>query len=145
MALLKEDGSLDIEHINKLPIEEYMEVIGELTETQYKEYLSKIPLNESKETTKAVLVNYLMEEDGENWSQRFDNMRKNFSGQKEIDDLRDIKEKLIKLIDARKINPNTTIAQLVGGKYNGNKFGTITGMEANRRAGIAKRGGKHFE
>ena len=64
MALLKEDGSLDIERINKLPIEEYMEVIGELTETQYKEYLSKIPLNESKETTKAVLVNYLMEEDG---------------------------------------------------------------------------------
>lgn len=64
MALLKEDGSLDIERINKLPIEEYMEVIGELTETQYKEYLSKIPLKESKETTKAVLVNYLMEEDG---------------------------------------------------------------------------------
>lgn len=64
MALLKEDGSLDIERINKLPIEEYMEVIGELTETQYKEYLSTPPLNESKETTKAVLVNYLMEEDG---------------------------------------------------------------------------------
>ena len=64
MALLKEDGSLDIERINKLPIEEYMEVIGELTETQYEEYLSKIPLNESKETTKAVLVDYLMEEDG---------------------------------------------------------------------------------
>ena len=64
MALLKEDGSLDIERINQLPIEEYMEEIGELTETQYKEYLSKIPLNESKETTKAVLVNYIMEEDG---------------------------------------------------------------------------------
>lgn len=64
MALLKEDGSLDIERINQLPIEEYMEEIGELTETQYKEYLSKIPFNESKETTKAVLVNYIMEEDG---------------------------------------------------------------------------------
>ena len=64
MALLKEDGSLDIERINQLPIEEYMEEIGDLTDTQYKEYLSKIPLNESKETTKAVLVNYLMEEDG---------------------------------------------------------------------------------
>jgi hypothetical protein len=28
MALLKEDGSLDIERINQLPIEEYMEEIG---------------------------------------------------------------------------------------------------------------------
>jgi hypothetical protein len=64
MALLKEDGSLGIEHINELPIEEYMEEIGNLTEEQYEEYLSKIPPNESKETTKAVLVNYLMEEDG---------------------------------------------------------------------------------
>ena len=72
-------------------------------------------------------------------------MKKNYSGQKEIDDLRDIKEKLIKLIDARQINPNTTIAQLVGGKYNGNNFGSITGMEANRRAQIARRGGKHYE
>lgn len=87
----------------------------------------------------------LLSKDGGTLSQRFGNMGKNYSAQKEIDDLRDIKEKLIKLIDARKINPNTTIAQLVGGKYNGNKFGTITGMEANRRAGIAKRGGKHFE
>ena len=38
MALLKEDGSLDIERINKLPLEEYMEEIGGLTEEQYKEY-----------------------------------------------------------------------------------------------------------
>lgn len=87
----------------------------------------------------------LTSKNGGTLSQRWDNMKKNFSGQKEIDDLRDIKEKLIKLIDARQINPNTTIAQLVGGKYNGNKFGSITGMEANRRAQIARRGGKHFE
>ena len=30
MALLKEDGSLDIERINALPLEEYKEVIGSL-------------------------------------------------------------------------------------------------------------------
>lgn len=31
MALLKEDGSLDIERINKLPLEEHMNEIGSFT------------------------------------------------------------------------------------------------------------------
>ena len=38
MALLKEDGSLDIERINKLPIEDYMEEIASLNKKQYNEY-----------------------------------------------------------------------------------------------------------
>lgn len=63
MALLKEDGSLDIERINKLPIEEYMDVVGDLTEEQYEEYISKLPINESKESMKAVLVDYTLEEE----------------------------------------------------------------------------------
>lgn len=46
MALLKEDGSLDIERINKLPREERMREIGSFTREQFQEYLSKIPLNE---------------------------------------------------------------------------------------------------
>ena len=54
MTLLKEDGSLNIEHINQLPIEEYMDVVGDLTEEQYEEYLSKLPINESNESMKAV-------------------------------------------------------------------------------------------
>ena len=60
MALLKEDGSLDIERINKLPIEEYMNVIGDLTKEQYEVYLSKLPINESHEPTRAIKVNYTM-------------------------------------------------------------------------------------
>lgn len=56
MALLKEDGSLDIERINKLPIEEYMDVVGDLTEEQYEEYLSKLPINESKEPIRVIKV-----------------------------------------------------------------------------------------
>lgn len=63
MALLKEDGSLDIERINKLPLEEYMEEMGTLTEEQVKEYLSKVPINESKEPTRAVVVDYTLMED----------------------------------------------------------------------------------
>ena len=48
MALLKEDGSLDIERINKLPLEEHMKEIGSFTREQFKQYVSTIPLNESE-------------------------------------------------------------------------------------------------
>ena len=63
MALLKEDSSLDIERINNLPFEEYMNTMGDLTQEQVKEYLSKLPINESKESMKAVLVDYTLEEE----------------------------------------------------------------------------------
>ena len=45
MALLKEDGSLDVERIDKLPLEEYMNAMGDLTQGQVKEYISKSPIN----------------------------------------------------------------------------------------------------
>lgn len=56
MALLKEDGSLDVKHINKLPLEEYMDTIGDLSEEQYEEYLSKLPINESNEPIRVIKV-----------------------------------------------------------------------------------------
>ena len=58
MALLKEEGSLDIERINNLPLEEYMEAMGDLTEEQIKEYNSKLPLSESNEPMMATEVDY---------------------------------------------------------------------------------------
>jgi hypothetical protein len=63
MEYLKEDGNLDIERINSLPLEEYMDVIGDLTEEQYEEYVSKLPINESHEPMQAVVVDYTLEED----------------------------------------------------------------------------------
>ena len=63
MKYLKENGKLDIKRINQLPIEEYMDVVGDLTEEQYKEYLSKLPINESNESMKAVVVDYTLEEE----------------------------------------------------------------------------------
>jgi hypothetical protein len=54
---------LDIERINKLPIEEYMEEIGNFTNEQRKEYYSKSPINESKEPVRSVAVDYTLEED----------------------------------------------------------------------------------
>lgn len=68
MIYLKEYGSLDVERINQLPIDEYVEVMGTLTQEQYKEYeehISKQPINESREGTKPIIVECTMEEDVE--------------------------------------------------------------------------------
>jgi len=65
MALLKEDGSLDIEWINKLPINEWMNLMGDLTEEQFEEYESKCPLNEGINTVRIHMVDCSMEEDME--------------------------------------------------------------------------------
>ena len=63
MMFLKEDRSLDIERINKLPLEEYMDMMGDLTQEQVREYVTKLPINESKEPMKAVIVDYTLEEE----------------------------------------------------------------------------------
>ena len=54
MALLKEDGSLDIERINNLPREERMREIGSFTREQFQEYLSKTPINEGYTHTRVI-------------------------------------------------------------------------------------------
>ena len=51
---LKEDGSLDIERINSLPLYEFTEVIGCLSGSQRKYYYSNMPILEGKQHTKAV-------------------------------------------------------------------------------------------
>ncbi len=63
--LLKEDGSLDVERINKLPLEEYMDTVGDFTEEQYCEYLKKSPINESRSPMKVVYHNPKIEEECE--------------------------------------------------------------------------------
>ena len=63
MIYLKEDGRLDIERINKLPIEEYMEEVGNFTNEKREEYYSKSPISESTEPTRSVTVDYTLEED----------------------------------------------------------------------------------
>ena len=65
MALLKEDGSLDIDRINNLPKNDWMNLMGELTNEQFKEYKSKCPLNEGINSEIIYEVNCTMEEDME--------------------------------------------------------------------------------
>lgn len=62
MVYLKEDGSLDMERINKLSLEEKTEMMGSFTRKQMKEYISKMPITESCGTVKVIKVNYKMED-----------------------------------------------------------------------------------
>ena len=56
MALLKQDGSLDVERIQKLPSNEYLYEIRNFTKEQYEEYVSKLPINEAQETITPIFV-----------------------------------------------------------------------------------------
>jgi len=78
MAYLKEDGSLDIERINSLPYEEYMDAMGDLTQERVQEYLSKLPIDESDEPMRAIVVDYPMEEDGVDADELINNLGKRY-------------------------------------------------------------------
>lgn len=75
---------------------------------------------------------------------RFKTAKANWKSQGELNDINNLIQSLSEFVDAGELNPNMTIAQLIGGKYNGNKFGRMTGMSANRRSQITKRGGSHY-
>ena len=62
MALLKEDGSLDVERINNLPLDERLHEIGKFTREQVEEYFSKAPIKESHMPITPIKVDYKMED-----------------------------------------------------------------------------------
>ncbi len=57
MVPLKEDGSLDIERIEKLPPEEHMKQVGAFSREQFEEYVSTLSLDESREYPRTAIVN----------------------------------------------------------------------------------------
>ncbi len=61
MALLKEDGSLNIEWINELPLEEHLNVVAGLTPQQHKEYCAKQSVYEAKSSQRVFYVDKPME------------------------------------------------------------------------------------
>ena len=75
MALLKEDGSLDIERINKLPLEEYWKEMGTLTQEQIEDYITKLPVNESNEPMQVISVDFPIEKYGVNADTVINNLR----------------------------------------------------------------------
>lgn len=75
---------------------------------------------------------------------RWNNAKKNWSNQGELNNLNDLIQSISEFVDNGEINPQTTIAQLIGGKYNHGRFGRMTGKAANRRNQIARLGGTAY-
>lgn len=63
LKYLNEVGRLDVEKINKLPFEEYMDAMGQLGDEQIQEYLEAMPLDECNEPVHAVEVDYTLEDE----------------------------------------------------------------------------------
>lgn len=80
---------------------------------------------------------------GAGLKQKFNNARQNWNTQGQLNGLNNLKQQLEQFIDSGQLNPQMTIAQLVGGKYNGNKFGRMSGMIGNRQSQISRRGGQY--
>lgn len=58
MLPLKEDGSLNIELIKKLPLDDYLEALGSFTHQQLQEYMSKLPEDRTGEPMIAHKVDF---------------------------------------------------------------------------------------
>ena len=66
MDFAKQNGSLDIEKIADLPIEERMKYVDNLTDEQYHQYaklLSSKSMNEGRKHTREIFVDYTMEDE----------------------------------------------------------------------------------
>lgn len=74
---------------------------------------------------------------------RFSDAKKNWTSQGELNKLNNLSKELSQFVDDGKLDPQMTIAQLIGGKYNNGKFGKMSAMAANRMAQIKRRGGQY--
>ena len=76
---------------------------------------------------------------------RYNRTKNNWQTQGQLNDLSNLRKQLEAFVDSGKINPQMTISQLIGGKYNGNKFGKLSGMIGNRQSQINRNGGQYNE
>ena len=61
MEYIKEDGGLDVERINSLPLDERLKEMGKFSREQMEEYFSKVGIS-FNESTKPIKVDYKIEE-----------------------------------------------------------------------------------
>lgn len=81
---------------------------------------------------------------GETVKDRFNHARDSWQAQGDLNYYSDLIAQLGQLINSRKINPNMTIAQFIGGSYNKGRYGTLTGIADNRASKIKQLGGKAY-
>lgn len=96
--------------------------------------------NQAKQAGKTFINNK-----GQNFNNRIQNARQNWNNQGQLNNINNLIAQLSSFVDANKIDPNTTIAQLIGGKYRQGKFGKMTSRVNNYRQGINKLGGQAEE
>lgn len=78
MALLNEDGSLNVEWIRNLPIEEFVNVYSKLTTEQEDEYWSKIPSDEPMDMEKASQIDDYIDNQGVDAMEFLTDIRKKY-------------------------------------------------------------------
>ena len=76
MVFLKEDGSLDIERINQLPLEDFIRVVESLTEKEYSYFASNQMINECIEPVRTINADWDVEKDWVDADELINNMRK---------------------------------------------------------------------
>ena len=101
-------------------------------------------LNNKSKQGKQALKTAFQNSDEMSIRDRWNNAKKNWSNQGELNNLNDLIQSISEFVDNGEIDPQTTIAQLIGGKYNNGRFGKMTGRAANRRNQIARLGGTAY-
>ena len=101
-------------------------------------------LNNKYKQGKQALKTAFQNSDNMSIRDRWNNAKKNWSNQGELNNINDLIQSISEFVDNGEIDPQTTIAQLIGGKYNNGRFGRMTGKAANRRNQIARLGGTAY-
>ena len=134
--------------MNKKPIKLTEQDLHFLVENTVQAYLTENGMDEGWfgdkcNQTKTAANTMFQGNKGAGLKQKFNNAKQNWNTQGQLNGLNNLKQQLEQFIDSGQLNPQMTIAQLVGGKYNGNKFGRMSGMIGNRQSQISRRGGQY--
>lgn len=134
--------------MNKKPIKLTEQDLHFLVENTVQAYLTENGMDEGWfgdkwNQTKTAANTMFQGNKGAGLKQKFNNAKQNWNTQGQLNGLNNLKQQLEQFIDSGQLNPQMTIAQLVGGKYNGNKFGRMSGMIGNRKSQISRRGGQY--
>lgn len=75
---------------------------------------------------------------------RFQAAKKNWQSQGQLNNINALIQQISQFVDSGEINPQMTIGQLIGGKYNKGRFGKMTSIANNQRNQIKRRGGEAY-
>ena len=132
--------------MNKKPIKLTEQDLHFLVENTVQAYLTENGMDEGWfgdkwNQTKTAANTMFQGNKGAGLKQKFNNAKQNWNTQGQLNGLNNLKQQLEQFIDSGQLNPQMTIAQLVGGKLNNNKFGNLSAKMANRQGQISRRGG----